>query len=185
MIRILYILRNFLLESKRIIIWKIYLTNKLLETNFISTKLSSREYLLKFKYTLSNCNCDIISIKIIFFIKKKKKIQDPQPPEPWTGVKDTSDVNEYICSQIQDAPPLIIGNEDCLYLNVYTNSLSQSKKSVMFWIHDGAFTIGSSSFQHFRPDYLLAKDVVVVTTNYRLGAFGQFSRSFIHLSDLQ
>lgn len=72
MIRILYILRNFLLESKRIIIWKIYLTNKLLETNFISTKLSSREYLLKFKYTLSNCNCDIISIKNIFFIKKKK-----------------------------------------------------------------------------------------------------------------
>ena len=43
----------------------------------------------------------------------------------------------------------------------------------MFWIHGGAFVVGNSSFQKgSRPDYLLAKDVVVVSTNYRLGAFG-------------
>ena len=72
----------------------------------------------------------------------------------------------------QEVPPFdIIGNEDCLYLNVYTNSLNQSKP-VMFWIHGGAFVVGNSSFHESRPDYLLAKDVVVVSANYRLGAFG-------------
>lgn len=101
------------------------------------------------------------------------RFKDPQPPQPWTGIKDTSQLKTYICSQQEEVEPFkFFGNEDCLYLNVYTNSLNQSKP-VMFWIHGGAFVVGNSSFQKgSRPDYLLAKDVVVVSTNYRLGAFG-------------
>lgn len=68
-----------------------------------------------------------------------------------------------------------IGDEDCLYLNVYTNSITVTPlKPVMFWVHGGAFVVGCSSFEHKRPDYLLAKDVVVVTAHYRLGAFGLY-----------
>ncbi|KAF3430274.1 hypothetical protein E2986_03302 [Frieseomelitta varia] len=99
--------------------------------------------------------------------------QDPQPPLPWTGIKDISKEQKYIAPQKEELAPFnIIGDEDCLYLNVYTNSLNQSKP-VMFWIHGGAFLVGNSSFCESRPDYLLAKDVVVVSANHRLGAFAR------------
>lgn len=100
------------------------------------------------------------------------RFKDPLPAEPWTGVKDVSEDVQYYCSQRQPFSPYdIIGNEDCLYLNVYTNSLDQSKP-VMFYVHEGAFISGTSSFHEMRPDYLLPKDVVVVSSNYRVGAFG-------------
>ncbi|CAD1471932.1 unnamed protein product, partial [Heterotrigona itama] len=100
------------------------------------------------------------------------RFKDPQPPVPWTGIKDISKDQKYCAPQKEELAPFdIIGDEDCLYLNVYTNSLNQSKP-VMFWIHGGAFIVGNSSFSQSRPDYLLAKDVVVVSANHRLGAFG-------------
>ena len=43
----------------------------------------------------------------------------------------------------------------------------------MVFIHGGAFFIGSSD--DYRANYLLDKDVILVTMNYRLGIFGFFS----------
>ncbi|XP_076647374.1 esterase FE4 isoform X2 [Halictus rubicundus] len=100
------------------------------------------------------------------------RFKDPQPPTPWTGIKDTAEAHGIRGPQLREVPPIdVVGQEDCLYLNVYTNSLSE-RKPVMFWIHGGSFLIGTGSFVDKRPDYLVAKDVVVVSTNYRLGAFG-------------
>jgi len=63
------------------------------------------------------------------------------------------------------------GDEDCLYLNIFNKASNDSKlKPVMFWIHGGAFVIGSS--QTYDPTPLVREDVVVVTINYRLGALG-------------
>lgn len=43
----------------------------------------------------------------------------------------------------------------------------------MFWIHGGGFATGSGGQALHSPDYLMPqKNVVVVTINYRLGAFG-------------
>jgi len=42
----------------------------------------------------------------------------------------------------------------------------------MFWVHGGAFTTGSSKPAMFGPDYLLTQDIVLVTSNYRLGVLG-------------
>ncbi|XP_076286592.1 esterase FE4-like [Lasioglossum baleicum] len=100
------------------------------------------------------------------------RFKDPQPPTPWVGIKDTAEAREVRGPQLREVSPIgVIGQEDCLYLNVYTNSLSGCKP-VMFWIHGGSLLIGTGSFVDKRPDYLLAKDVVVVSANYRLGAFG-------------
>ncbi|XP_076622850.1 juvenile hormone esterase-like [Colletes latitarsis] len=100
------------------------------------------------------------------------RFKDPVTPASWTGIRNCTVCTGKICIQPEDYPPYnVIGNEDCLYLNVYANSLNQSKP-VMFWIHGGGFTIGTGSYKLTRPDYLLAKDVVVVAANYRLGAFG-------------
>lgn len=61
-------------------------------------------------------------------------------------------------------------NEDCLYLNVYTKSLEPTElRPVIVFIHYGGLYIGDSSFG---ADYLLEKDVVLVTFNYRLAFFG-------------
>lgn len=100
------------------------------------------------------------------------RFKDPQPPEPWSGIKDTSKNAACICIQVNEQPPnQVIGTEDCLFLNVYTTSLNQ-QKPVMFWVHGGGYMVGSGNIKIVRPDYLMEKDVVVVTVNYRLGVFG-------------
>lgn len=62
-------------------------------------------------------------------------------------------------------------NEDCLFLNVYTRNLNRRVPVVIF-IHPGAFYYGSGSADYYGPEFLLEKDVVLVTFNYRLGFFG-------------
>lgn len=67
----------------------------------------------------------------------------------------------------------IIGDEDCLYLNVYTTNIEpEEKRPVMVWIHGGAFYEGSGDSTFHGPDYIVKKDVVLVTLNYRLGVLG-------------
>lgn len=45
----------------------------------------------------------------------------------------------------------------------------------MVWIHGGAFMRGSSSVEWYGPDYLLQKDIVFVSFNYRLGPLGKIN----------
>ncbi|KAL7039244.1 hypothetical protein ACKWTF_009843 [Chironomus riparius] len=62
-------------------------------------------------------------------------------------------------------------SEDCLYLNVFTRNLDvNASKPVIVFIHGGAFRSGSGG--NHGPNQLLDRDVVLVTINYRLGAFG-------------
>ncbi|CZR69788.1 related to triacylglycerol lipase II precursor [Phialocephala subalpina] len=65
-------------------------------------------------------------------------------------------------------------DEDCLYLNVWTpeNFTSTSNLPVYFWIYGGRFAEGSGSDLTYEASALAAKDIVVVTINYRLGALG-------------
>jgi carboxylesterase type B len=41
----------------------------------------------------------------------------------------------------------------------------------MVWIHGGGYVVGSGNDK--RPDYLVAKDIILVSINYRLGALGE------------
>lgn len=71
----------------------------------------------------------------------------------------------------------MVGNENCLVLNVYTPSLSEPSsleplKPVMVWIHGGAFVWGSGNTELYGPEYLLTEDIVLVTINYRIGLLG-------------
>ncbi|VVC34997.1 Hypothetical protein CINCED_3A002934 [Cinara cedri] len=69
----------------------------------------------------------------------------------------------------------IVGSEDCLYLNIFIPQdevLSDEKKSVMVFIHGGAFNLGSASTDLYCPDYLLDENVIVVSMNYRLNVLG-------------
>ncbi|KAJ6649230.1 Juvenile hormone esterase, partial [Pseudolycoriella hygida] len=69
-----------------------------------------------------------------------------------------------------------LGDEDCLYVNVYVPETSSGQLlDVLVWIHGGAFVIGSGGPSSYSPDYLLDNDVILVAGNYRLGMLGFLS----------
>lgn len=41
------------------------------------------------------------------------------------------------------------------------------------WIHGGGFTFGSCGPERYGPDYILQKNVILVTINYRVGVLGE------------
>ncbi|TNF89411.1 MAG: carboxylesterase, partial [Gammaproteobacteria bacterium] len=66
-----------------------------------------------------------------------------------------------------------VGDEDCLYLNVWA-PVNASSLPVMLWIHGGGNSIGHGG--SYNGATLAAnQNVIVVTINYRLGPFGWFA----------
>src|SRR5579884_226571 len=99
----------------------------------------------------------------------------PQPVAHWDGVRKAAEFSP-VC--MQNAPNAVASkpSEDCLYLNVWTAAKSAAeKRPVMVWIYGGGFTSGSASVPNYDGEHLAAKGAVVVTFNYRLGAFGFFA----------
>lgn len=101
-----------------------------------------------------------------------------RPPEPAACVPGVRDASAFgpSCPQVQGDGGYV-GNEDCLTLNVFAKA-GLASAPVLFWIHGGGNTNGASSFAYYDGQQLAArKDVVVVTTNYRLGALGFFTHA--------
>lgn len=101
-----------------------------------------------------------------------------RPPEAasgWEGIRDGTKFS-FICPQVVGATsPLrqTKQDEDCLYVNIWTQNLEPSaKRPVMFWIHGGGNVGGAGSEENCDGSRLAAKGAVLVTFNYRLGAFG-------------
>ncbi|XP_069696448.1 esterase FE4-like isoform X2 [Periplaneta americana] len=125
---------------------------------------------------------DIFAFQSIPYAKpplKELRFQPPQPPDPWKGVLDAT-VHSPICIQFWSLlnPINLTGTEDCLYLDVFTPRLpdnSEEFKSldVIFCVPGGAYEFGNSFL--FGSEYLLDKDVILVTINYRLGPLGFLS----------
>lgn len=66
-----------------------------------------------------------------------------------------------------------MGQEDCLYLNVYTpNVKPASLLPVMVWIYGGGFVCGSGNYDFYEPEFLIKNDIVIVSFNYRVEALG-------------
>lgn len=105
----------------------------------------------------------------------------PQPALPRTQILDAIKFGN-ICPQfvsqsgniLSMGPKTIMGNEDCLTLNIWTSKDSDTTlKPVMFFIHGGGNVQGSSSQATYEGQNLASQGgVVVVTINYRLGPFG-------------
>lgn len=75
-----------------------------------------------------------------------------------------------IVMSAQQTPPEA---EDCLFLNVRTANLKgATPQPVMVWLHGGSHQYGSGSSALYQSNSLVEKGVVLVTVNYRLGAFG-------------
>lgn len=100
----------------------------------------------------------------------------PQAPLTWQGVRDAASpgaacwqgVNEeqFVWSRGQ-----FERSEDCLFLNVWSDQWLEGAP-VMVWFHGGAHTAGMGHDRIFDGTNLARRGVVLVTVNYRLGAFG-------------
>ncbi|KAJ0180166.1 hypothetical protein K1T71_004757 [Dendrolimus kikuchii] len=101
------------------------------------------------------------------------RFRDPLPLKSWYGIRDALD-HGSVCPQYNRILPQFgKGNEDCLFLNVYTKTLQKTAKvPVMVYIHAGAFISGSGDADMYGPEYLFLHDVILVTINYRLEALG-------------
>ena len=109
----------------------------------------------------------------------------PREPEPFEGVFKADTFGKK-CPQQAHVPTSFYGKEfyccegytresgeDCLHLNVWTPAEDASEKlPVAVWIHGGAFFNGYNSEISFDGAGFARRGVILVTINYRMGAWG-------------
>lgn len=96
--------------------------------------------------------------------------RDPQPAMHWHGTLQATKPGPR-CAQDEGLGSPAGDSEDCLYLNVTAPEKARNRP-VLVWIRGGSFTSGAGP--DYGVDQLVRKGSVVVTINYRLGAFGYF-----------
>jgi len=105
-------------------------------------------------------------------------------PVKWTHPRDAR-VSRAACPQVLDLDdPAEDGDqnmsEDCLTVNVWTPGADEKARPVMVFIHGGALEEGSAGDSWYDGGALAERgDVVVMSLQYRLGAFG-----FLELADV-
>lgn len=107
----------------------------------------------------------------------------PAPPlEPWTEPRDATRSGPVAIQaplpQLLEWP--VAQSEDCLILNIWTPALDGRRRPVMVYNHGGGFDRGlGHSFITDGANLARRHDVVVVSTNHRLGLMG-----YLYLGDL-
>jgi para-nitrobenzyl esterase len=107
--------------------------------------------------------------------------REPQPPIAWSGIREAL-VDAPGCMQVVGPNRLPWTaefmhhgpvSEDCLYLNLWTPARAAAARlPVLVFIYGGGFSEGSVSVPLYDGVELARSNLIVVTINYRLGAFG-------------
>lgn len=99
----------------------------------------------------------------------------------WEFVRDATR-DGPACIQVNTIPDTTLGEEDCLWLSVYTPEVPSEKKKdielkpVLVWIHGGRYVQGTGRESFYSPSYMMDfGDIVVVSVQYRLGVMGWLS----------
>jgi para-nitrobenzyl esterase len=98
----------------------------------------------------------------------------PQPPKPWSGVKQTIAFGpacmQGAIAQMGSKSP---ASEDCLYIDVWSPANAPADKlPVIAWIYGGGFNSGATSVPLYDGANFAKSGVVFVSLSYRVGVFG-------------
>ncbi|MFE9692741.1 carboxylesterase/lipase family protein [Micromonospora sp. NPDC005806] len=101
-----------------------------------------------------------------------RRWRPPAPPAPWDSTRDATHPGP-VCPQLGGPTgSTVVGDEDCLYLNVTTPVRAGDRpRPVLVWLPGGRFVSGAGS-DYDATRLAATGDLVVVTVNYRLGALG-------------
>lgn len=104
------------------------------------------------------------------------RFKPPRPEPAWRGVREAVAFGNCAPQGGSEGP----GSEDCLFLNVTTPGLRDGRRRpILVYIHGGGYNSGSGSDPLYDGTQLCTHgDVVVVTVNHRLNAFG-----YLHLGE--
>jgi para-nitrobenzyl esterase len=111
----------------------------------------------------------------------------PQPAYNWQGVRSCLEFMPIAIQSVPGANPNtgafyarewhvdqeVPMNEDCLYLNIWTNAKTgKEKMPVMVWIYGGGLQEGYPWEMEFDGERIARRGVILVSVNYRLNVFG-------------
>lgn len=124
----------------------------------------------------------------------KNRFMAPKPPTSWTGVRECigyGPISPQTPASLESDYSMMIAwdrhvgpggmGEDCLNLNIWTPGVNDhAKRPVLVSFHGGGWATGSGNGPMYDGAQMARLgDVVVVTVNHRLAAFG-----YTHLADL-
>lgn len=114
---------------------------------------------------------------------RSRRFQRPVPPQGWREPVEAIDYGPA-CPQrgAREAT-----SEDCLFANVWTPGINDGgKRPIMVYFHGGGYNSGSGSSPLYDGRRLAEKgDVVVITLNHRLNAFGYLYMPLVAAGALQ
>ncbi len=101
----------------------------------------------------------------------------PEPPPRWSGVLRAGAFGPMCPQSPRDAAKAGIDlpmSEDCLHVNVWApaDAIRTGPLPVLVWVYGGGFRSGTGAHPRYDGEGLARQGLVVVTFDYRLGAFG-------------
>ena len=71
----------------------------------------------------------------------------PVPLQSQEGIWNVTGTSDIKCPQFSEGQ--VIGQEDCLFLNIFVPFSFSSNMPVMFWIYGGSFVVGSNNINSY------------------------------------
>ncbi|XP_063830756.1 acetylcholinesterase-like [Ostrinia nubilalis] len=110
---------------------------------------------------------------------KELRFLPPKPAEPWDDVlvatKEKKACVQFNTNIRKGQPIGWYGDENCLYLDIFTPKLDDEMRPVIVFLYNTHFTGSYNKTKDYLPDFFIEENVVTVTLSHRLSVLGFLS----------